>query len=124
MSTKTTDANETTSNKSARFDEIRSTVGNVGGALTEGTKAYFTGLGELATTLGGFGREVLQDTGSHVRATVQAKSLRDVADLQVAFVQNRIEMSATHSKEFVDLARIKAESTLAPITGLLQQKTS
>ena len=30
-------------------------------------------------------------------------------------------MSATHTKEFVDLARAKAEEAIAPIAGLLKQ---
>jgi hypothetical protein len=47
--------------------------------------------------------------------------LRVVGELQAAFVQRRIEMSATHAKEFADLARTKSEEVIAPIAALFKQ---
>src|SRR5690349_4027392 len=71
----------------------------VPGALAAGGKAYVSGMIELGRTLSGFGREILTEGSQHVLATVQAKNLREAGELQVAWAQNRIEMSATHSKE-------------------------
>ena len=105
----------------ARLEGARQVAGEVGGALSTGSKAYVAGVLELGRTLGGFGREILTEAGEHVRATVRAKNLREVAELQAAFAQHRIEMSATHAKEFVDLARAKSEEAIAPIAGLLKQ---
>ena len=105
----------------ARIEDARQVSGDVGGALSTGGKAYVAGLLELGRTLGGFGREILIEAGEHVRATVRAKNLREVAELQAAFAHHRIEMSVTHTKEFVDLARAKTEETMAPIAGLLKQ---
>jgi hypothetical protein len=105
-----------------RLEDARGVAGNVGGAVTSGSRAYVTGLMELGRTLGGFGREVLNDAGEHVRATIRAKNLREVAELQAAYAQHRIEMSATHSKEFVDLARVKSEEVIAPFADLLKQE--
>ena len=120
MTTKT-DTETTTSSVRARIEDARQVAGDVGGALSTGSKAYVAGVLELGRTLGGFGREILTEAGEHVRATVRAKTLREVAELQAAFAQHRIEMSATHTKEFVDLARAKAEEAMAPIAGLLKQ---
>lgn len=104
----------------ARIQDARAVAGGVGEALGNGGKAYVSGLIELGGALGGFGREILTEAGEHARATVRARCLRDVAELQAAFVQHRIEMSATHTKEFVDLARVKTEEAIAPIADLLK----
>jgi poly(3-hydroxyalkanoate) synthetase len=37
------------------------------------------------------------------------------------YVQHRIEMTATHAKEFADLARARSEDAIAPIAALLKQ---
>lgn len=103
-----------------RIEEVRAVAGNLGGALSKGGNAYFTGLFELSRVLGSFGREIVTEAGEHVRATMQAKCLREAAELQAAYVQNRIEMSATHSKEIVDLARVKTEEVVAPFAELLK----
>ncbi|MEL6995957.1 MAG: phasin family protein, partial [Pseudomonadota bacterium] len=57
-----------------------------------------------------------------VSRTMGAKSLTDVAGLQAAFLQTRVETSAAHSKEFVDVAREQAEATLKPVIELLDGK--
>lgn len=107
-------------NLTPRFEEVRAVAGNLGGALSKGSNAYFTGLFEISRVLGSFGREIVTEAGEHVRATMQAKSLREAAELQAAYVQNRIEMSATHTKEIVDLARVKTEDVVAPFAELLK----
>jgi hypothetical protein len=104
-----------------RFEAVRGAATEVGGALAEGGKAYVGGLVELGRTLGGFGREILTEAGEHVRATLRAKNLREVGELQAAFAQHRVEMTATHSKELVDLARARSEEAIAPIASLLKQ---
>jgi hypothetical protein len=119
--TMTTKTETTQPGVRARIEEARQVAGDVGGALSTGSKAYVAGVLELGRTLGGFGREILTEAGEHVRATLRAKTLRDLAELQAAFAQHRIEMSATHTKEFVDLAHAKAEEAIAPIAGLLKQ---
>ena len=65
---------------------------------------------------------MLSETGEHLRATVRAKNLRELAELQAAFAQHRIEMSATHAKELADLARAGSEQAIAPIAGLLRTR--
>lgn len=104
-----------------RIAEIRQTAGSIGGALNESGRAYFSGVMALGKTLGGFGQEILKETGEHVRATVKAKNLREVAELQASWAQHRIEMSATHTKEFVDIARARTEETINPIKNLIRK---
>ena len=116
----------TTKTKPAADETAKAGVGgakeiatDVSGALAAGGRAYVGGIVELGRTSAASG-EILTETGQHVRATLQAKNLRTV-ELQAAFAQHRIEMSATHAKEFADLARAKSEEVIAPIVALLKQ---
>lgn len=88
-------------------------------ALSESGKAYVSGLMELGRAFGNIGREVLTETRDYAQAVVKSKSLREVAERQAAFVQHRVEMSATHTKELVDLTREKTEEVINPVTDLL-----
>ena len=90
-------------------------------ALSAGSRAYVNGVLELSRTLGGFGREVAAEAGRHVRATIDAKCLREAAELQAAWLQHRVETSTAHAKEFADLASAKAMDVIAPVATLLKQ---
>ena len=94
---------------------------SLSGALTIGGRAYVNGVLELGRTLGGFGREVAAEAGRHIRATIEARSLREVAELQAAWAQHRVETSAAQAKEFADLAHAKVIDVIAPFAALLKQ---
>lgn len=89
-------------------------------ALAAGGKAYVSGVTDLARTLTGFGREMLGETGAHARASLNAKNLRELGELQVGFAQHRVETASAHLKEFADLARARSEAVIAPFTALLK----
>jgi hypothetical protein len=108
-------------NLSARPDGAKEIAISFSGALTAGSRAYVNGVLELGRTLGGFGREVAAEAGRHVRSTIEARSLREVAELQAAWVQHRVETSTAHSKEFADLAHAKAMDVIAPFAALLKR---
>jgi hypothetical protein len=103
-----------------RYQETRRAAGGIAEALGTGSKAYVAGTLEIGRMLGGFGREILTEAGEHLSASVRAKNLRELAELQAAFAQHRVELSATHAKELVDLARCRSEEVIAPIAGLLK----
>jgi hypothetical protein len=120
--TTTTDTIEAAgTNARAGLGRTREIATGIGGALQAGGKAYVAGLLDLGRALGGIGRETLTEAGEHLRATVRAKDLREFAELQAAYAQHRLEMSATHAKEFVDLARCRSEEVVAPFAGLLRR---
>ena len=108
----------------ARIGNAHEVAAGVGGALATGGSAYVAGVFEIGRTLGGFGREILTEAGEHVRATLRAKSLRELGELQLAWTQHRVEMAATHARELADLARTKSEETLAPVAALVRQDKS
>ena len=91
------------------------------GAVTAGSRAYVNGILDLGQTLGNFGREVAAEAGRHVGATFEARSLREVAELQAAWLQHRAETSTAHAKEFADLAHAKTMDVVAPFVALLKQ---
>jgi hypothetical protein len=105
----------------ARQGGAKEIATELSGALAAGSRAYFNGVLELGRTLGGFGREIAAEAGRHVRATIEARSLREVAELQAAWVQHRVETSTAHAKEFADLAHTKTMDVIAPFAALLKQ---
>jgi hypothetical protein len=94
------------------------------GAVAVGSRAYVNGVLDLGRTLGGFGREISAEAGRHVGATFEALSLRELAELQAAWVQHRIETSTAHVKEFADLAHDRTKDVVAPFAALLKQDTA
>jgi hypothetical protein len=119
--TKTEKATAPPSSLGARLDGAKEIATELSGALTAGGRAYVSGVFELGQILGGFGREIATEAGRHARATVEARSLREVAELQAAWVQHRAEISTAHAKEFADLAHAKTMDVVAPFTALLKQ---
>ena len=105
----------------ARVSGAKEIATGLSGALTAGSRAYVNGVFELARILGGFAREIAAEAGRHVRATVEARGLREVAELQAGGVQHRVETSTAHAKEFVDLAHTKTMDVVAPFAALLKQ---
>jgi hypothetical protein len=106
-----------------RLDDAKEIATNVSGALHAGSCAYVNGILELSRTLGGFGREIAAEASRHVRATIEARSLREVAELQAAWVQHRIETSTAQTKEFADLAHTKTMDVITPFAALLKHNT-
>jgi hypothetical protein len=105
----------------ARLGGAKEIATELPGALTAGGRAYVNGVFDLGQTLGDFGREIAAEAGRHVRATIEARSLREVAELQAAWVQHRVETSTAHAKEFADLAHTKTMDVIAPFAALLKQ---
>ncbi|MEL6959156.1 MAG: phasin family protein [Pseudomonadota bacterium] len=103
-------------------DTVRGVSTQASGAAVDFGKAYYSGLTTLGQTLWGFGQEFYGEVSSHATKTFQARSLKQVAELQAAFAQTRIENSAAHGKEFIDVARVQAEQTIKPIVELLDGK--
>jgi len=81
------------------------------GAKTDATTANAT---SLSGALRAGGR-------AYVSVTLKARSLREVAELQAAWVQHRAETSTAHVKEFADLAHTKTMDVIAPFAALLKQ---
>lgn len=119
--TKTEGTTAAATSLAARLGGAKEIATELSGALTAGSRAYVNGVLELGRTLGGFGREITAEAGRHIRATIEARSLREVAELQAAWVQHRVETSTAQAKEFADLAHSKTMDVIAPITALLKQ---
>ena len=88
-------------------------------AMADGARAYVKGLSDLARSLGGFVAEIGKESRAHVEQSLKARNLRSFGELQLAWAQHRVETSATHVKEFADLARDRSEAVIEPFTALL-----
>ncbi len=118
---KTEDAKAATTGLDTRVTGAKEIATEVSAALTAGSRAYINGVLELGQTLGSFGRELTVEAGRHIRATVEARSLRELAELQAAWAQHRIETSTAQAKEFTDLAHARATAVITPFAALLKQ---
>ncbi len=105
-----------------RFGNVRGVTSTVASTTVAVGKSYFSGVGSVGKALFGFGREAAEDSIKHVQALTKATCLRNAAEMQVAFMQNRIDSAADHAKELTDLARVKSEETIKPLVELLDQK--
>jgi hypothetical protein len=110
-----------TTSLGARPDGAKAITTELSGALTAGGRAYVNGVIELGWVLSGFGREIAAEAGQHVRATIGAQSLREVAELQAGWAQHRVETSTAHAKEFADLAHARTLEVIAPFAAALKQ---
>ena len=119
--TKTAPTTAPATSLGTRLDGAKEIATELSGALTAGSRAYVNGVFELSRTLGGLGREIAAEAGQHLRATVEARNLREVAELQAGWVQHRVETSTAHVKEFADLAHTKTMDVVAPFAALLKQ---
>ena len=108
----------------AQLDGAKEIGTGLSTTLAAGGRAYVSGVIELGRTLGGFGREIVGEANRHIRATIEAQSLREVAELQAAWAQHRVETSTAHAKEFIDLAYAKTMDVIAPFAVLLKQGTA
>lgn len=105
-----------------RFANVRGTANQTAGTAVDFGKAYYAGMTVLGKVLYGFGQEFYGEVSDHAQKTMRAKSLTEVAGLQAAYLQTRVETSAAHSKEFIDVAREQTEATLKPVIELLDGK--
>lgn len=105
-----------------RVQSVRSAATGIGSAVMAGGRAYITGVGEIGRTIFGFGKELLDDTVQHGKTSLQAKSVRDMAEMQVSYIQHRIETGAAHAQEIVELARAKSENVIEPMVALINTK--
>lgn len=105
--------------------KVKELTTGVPAALAASGQAYTVGLLEIGKMLGGFGREVFAEAGRHGKATFRARNLRELAELQAAFAQHRLEISTAHAKELADLAHDQARHMIAPLVTLLRpEKTA
>jgi hypothetical protein len=105
----------------ARLTGGKEIASGVSAAVTAGGRAYVNGILELSRALGGFGRELTVEAGRHVRSTFEARNLRELAELQAAWAQHRMETSTAQTKEFIDLAHAKTMGVITPFAALLKQ---
>lgn len=119
--TKAQGADASATTLGAQLRATREITTELSGALSSASRAYVNGVLELGRALGGFGREIAAEAGRHVRATIEAGSLRAVAELQAAWMQHRVETSTAHAKEFADLAHCKTMGVIAPFAAILKR---
>ncbi|MFV0411194.1 MAG: phasin family protein [Paracoccus sp. (in: a-proteobacteria)] len=103
------------------MDDVREHANLVSGALSSSSEDYVSGMVALGRAAVGIGRETATEFGQHAKAVLEARSIRDVAELQVGWVRHRIETATAQAKELADLTREKSEEVIEPFTALRKQ---
>ena len=60
--------------------------------------------GSITMSFVSYAQDFALDTVRHARLTAQSKSVRDLVEVQAAYLQDRIETSAAYAQEIVELA--------------------
>lgn len=103
--------NETTN----KLNEGTEVARNLFGAFTQSGKKAFAGVIEFDKALFGIAKNTVSGALNHGKATMSAKCINDVVDLQAAYAHSYIEDAAANSRELIDMARSKTQEAYAPV---------
>ncbi|MEO1563923.1 MAG: phasin family protein [Pseudomonadota bacterium] len=115
-------ASAATKTVSEGYKTATDTAGAVAGVAKDFGAAYYNGVTTVSKTLFGFAQDVYAETAEHATKVMKAKDMTSVAELQAAFIQNRIENAAKRGKIFVDVAHEQTRATWKPVVDALATK--
>jgi len=108
--------NETTS----KLTETTETARSLFSAFSLSGKKAFSGVIEFDKALFGIAKDTVTGAFNHGKATMSAKCINDVVDLQAAYAHSYIEATAANSRELIDLARVKTTEAYAPVKEAIE----
>jgi hypothetical protein len=99
--------------------ETTKAITNVFSALTQATRKTVEGVIAVDKTLLGYAKNAVTSYVDLGKASLQAKCLNDLIDLQAAYAHNSIETTAANAREVVDMSRTKAKEAYAPVKEII-----
>lgn len=94
--------------------EIVETLGHAG-------RTSFNGVTEFNGALGRYGKDALTDTIEFGRQTLKARSLKDIVDLNVAFMTRRSQAMFASVNELNAIAQAKTVAAWSPLGETLRK---
>ena len=124
--TKTTEATQAKvlQETTAKLTEGTEVARDLVSALTESGRKTFEGVLAFDKALLGIVKESITAYVDHGKATLQARSINDVVDLQAAYAHSAIEATAANTRELLDLAKTKTEEAVAPLKEVVAELKS
>lgn len=84
-------------------------------ALAQSGRKTVEGVVEVDKTLFGFAKDAVNAYIAHGKASLNAKNVNELLDIQAAYAHASIETGVANTREVIDLARAKAEEAYAPV---------
>lgn len=98
-----------------KMTETTKAATSIANAVFLGGRKAVEGVIEVDKALFGYAREALTSYATLGRNAVNAKSVSELFDMQVAHAHDRIEQTAGNTREVLDLAQAKAIEAYAPV---------
>ena len=111
MTTKTTTA---TARKSATKQPAAAAT-NVFSSLAKSGAKTLEGIVEIDKALLGYARDSIVGYVEHGKASLAAKDINTLIDLQASFLHSAIESGAANTREVIELARARSTEAYAPV---------
>ncbi|MBX9589254.1 MAG: phasin family protein [Hyphomonadaceae bacterium] len=120
-------AEATLADAQTKWDDAREFGSQVVETLGHAGRTSFNGIAEFNGALGRYGKDALTDTIEFSRQTLKAKSLKDLVDLNVAFMTRRSQAMFASVNELNAIAQAKTVAAWSPFGETLRrigEKTS
>lgn len=98
-----------------KMTETTKAATSIANAFFLGGRKTVEGVIEVDKALFGYAREALNSYATLGRNVVNAKSMSELFDMQVAHAHDRIEQNAANTREVLDLAQTKAKEAYVPV---------
>ncbi len=111
----------------ATWNEARDLGSEVVQAVGHAGRTSFNGVTEFDSVLGRYGKDALTDTIEFGRQSLQAKSVKDLVELNVAFMSRRSQAMFASVSELNAIAQAKTVAAWSPLGETLRkagEKTS
>ncbi len=111
----------------AKWNDARDFGSEVVETLGHASRISFNGVAELNGALGRYGKEALTDTIEFGQQTLKAKSVKEIVDLNIAFLTRRSQAMFASVNELNAIAQAKTVAAWSPLGETLRkvgEKTS
>ena len=114
-------AEATLADAQTKWNDVRDFGNEVVETLGHAGRTSFNGVAEFNGALGRYGKDVLTDAIEFSRQSLKARSLKDIVDLNVAFMTRRSQAMFASVSEFNASAQAKTAAAWSPLGETLRK---
>jgi hypothetical protein len=114
-------AEATLADAQTKWNDVRDFGNEVVETLGHAGRTSFNGVAEFNGALGRYGKDVLTDAIEFSRQSLKARSLKDIVDLNVAFMTRRSQAMFASVSELNAIAQAKTAAAWSPLGETLRK---
>ena len=114
-------AEATLADAQTKWNDVRDFGSEVVETLGHAGRTSFNGVAEFNGALGRYGKDVLTDAIEFGRQSLKARSLKDIVDLNVAFMTRRSQAMFASVNELNAIAQAKTVAAWSPLGETLRK---